>query len=183
MSKRLQEPDALPPDRLRYPLKRTGKRGEGKWERISWEQALDEMADKIRKIREEYGPESIGMLPGWSSTNPRAGIQPMLGTRLQNLLQATDLHQGVAVDSNPLFSNYFSFGIKFGSFAEPRTLLEGNTKYMIVWGTNPAEMAVRFMKYIREAKKKGAKLVDIGLIFDPTAKEGLVDTLRQGVML
>ena len=37
-------------DRLRYPLKRAGRRGEGKWERITWDQALDEIAEKMKKI-------------------------------------------------------------------------------------------------------------------------------------
>jgi thiosulfate reductase/polysulfide reductase chain A len=44
------------PDRLKYPLKRAGKRGEGKWQRITWEQALDEIADKIKRIREKHKP-------------------------------------------------------------------------------------------------------------------------------
>lgn len=44
------------PDRLQYPLKRTGNRGEGKWERISWDQALDEIADRLMAIRRQYGP-------------------------------------------------------------------------------------------------------------------------------
>jgi len=159
------------PDRLRYPLKRAGNRGEGKWQRITWEQALDEIADKIKKIREEYKPESVVISPVWSSINPGYGVQPMLGLRLRNLMQATELNLGQPVDSNQNFSNYFSFGVPMGSFADARTLLEGNTKYMIAWGTNPAEMGFRFMKYIREAQKRGAKLVDVGLIYDLTAEE------------
>jgi anaerobic selenocysteine-containing dehydrogenase len=159
------------PDRLKYPLKRAGRRGEGKWERVTWEQALDEIADKIKRIREEYKPESVAISPVWNSTNPGGGIQPMLGFRLRNLLQATELNQGIPIDANPVFSSYFSFGTAGGTIADPRTLLEGNTKYMIAWGTNPAEMAVRFMKYISEAQERGAKLVDIGLVFDPTAEK------------
>jgi anaerobic selenocysteine-containing dehydrogenase len=47
------------PDRLRSPMRRTGKRGEGKWEAISWEDAFDLIEEKMNKIREEYGPESM----------------------------------------------------------------------------------------------------------------------------
>ncbi len=47
------------PDRLRYPVKRSGKRGENKWERISWAEAFDLIETKMKKIREEYGPESM----------------------------------------------------------------------------------------------------------------------------
>lgn len=47
------------PDRLRFPVKRAGKRGEGKWERITWNEAFDLIEKKMTKIREEYGPESV----------------------------------------------------------------------------------------------------------------------------
>ena len=47
------------PDRLRYPVKRAGNRGEGKWERITWDEAFDLIEKKMKKIREEYGPESM----------------------------------------------------------------------------------------------------------------------------
>lgn len=51
------------PTRLRYPLKRAGKRGEGKWERVSWDQAVDEIAAKIHEMVEKYGAETF-VLPG-----------------------------------------------------------------------------------------------------------------------
>jgi len=47
------------PDRLRYPLKRVGERGEDKWERISWEEAYETIAGKFNQIKEEYGAESV----------------------------------------------------------------------------------------------------------------------------
>jgi anaerobic selenocysteine-containing dehydrogenase len=47
------------PDRLRYPVKRTGKRGENKWQRITWAEAYDLIEEKMNKIREEHGPESM----------------------------------------------------------------------------------------------------------------------------
>jgi anaerobic selenocysteine-containing dehydrogenase len=47
------------PDRLKHPLKRAGVRGEDKWERISWDEALDTIADKFSRFKEEYGAESI----------------------------------------------------------------------------------------------------------------------------
>lgn len=54
---------AYTPTRLRYPLKRAGKRGEGQWERISWDQAVQEIARKIYDMSQEYGPETF-VLPG-----------------------------------------------------------------------------------------------------------------------
>ncbi len=47
------------PDRLRYPLKRSGERGSGQWQRISWEEALDTCEARLREIREKYGAESM----------------------------------------------------------------------------------------------------------------------------
>ena len=51
-------------DRLNIPLKRMGKRGEGKWEKISWEDALDEIAAKLEQIRTESGAEAIASVGG-----------------------------------------------------------------------------------------------------------------------
>jgi anaerobic selenocysteine-containing dehydrogenase len=52
------------PDRLLYPLRRAGERGENKWERISWDEALEEMAGRLRTIKEESGPEYFAMMQG-----------------------------------------------------------------------------------------------------------------------
>ena len=50
-------------ERLKYPLKRTGKRGEGKFERISWTEALDTIASELKRIKDKYGNESLYTLP------------------------------------------------------------------------------------------------------------------------
>ncbi len=52
------------PDRLTHPLRRLGKRGENRWERISWDQALDEMTDRLNIIKKEGGSEFFGMMQG-----------------------------------------------------------------------------------------------------------------------
>ena len=157
------------PDRLKYPLKRAGKRGEGKWERITWEQALDEIAEKMQSIRKQYGPESILFEP-YGNSVPVSETQMLLGDRLKNLLEATDFAQGCGIDSGSMFSSYFSYGTSFACWLDPRLMVEGKTKYIIIWGTNPAEMGIRAWRFVREAQKNGAKVVDIGVIEDPTAK-------------
>jgi anaerobic selenocysteine-containing dehydrogenase len=52
------------PDRLKYPLRRTGARGEGNWKRVSWDEALGEIADRLQAIRRDCGPESIALGTG-----------------------------------------------------------------------------------------------------------------------
>jgi anaerobic selenocysteine-containing dehydrogenase len=52
------------PDRLGFPMKRVGERGEGKWERISWDEALDTIADRMKEVRDKYGPEAIAIGTG-----------------------------------------------------------------------------------------------------------------------
>lgn len=52
------------PDRLKYPMRRLGERGSGRWQRISWDEALDEISEKLLKIRAESGPEAIALGTG-----------------------------------------------------------------------------------------------------------------------
>ncbi|MEJ2588255.1 MAG: molybdopterin-dependent oxidoreductase [Deltaproteobacteria bacterium] len=67
-------------DRLRHPLKRTGGRGEGKWQRISWEDALDETADRLLKIKETYGARAVGFGVGMPK-----GLEHFVLIRLANI--------------------------------------------------------------------------------------------------
>ncbi|MBE3581546.1 MAG: molybdopterin-dependent oxidoreductase [Thermoanaerobacteraceae bacterium] len=52
------------PQRIIYPMKRVGERGENKWKRISWDEAWDIIVDKVNEIKEKYGPESIVVYGG-----------------------------------------------------------------------------------------------------------------------
>ena len=54
-----------------YPLKRAGERGEGKWQRITWEQALDEIAEKLTILKAKYGPETLA---GYRGHCPRGAF-------------------------------------------------------------------------------------------------------------
>lgn len=68
------------PHRLRYPLKRAGERGEGKWERISWKDALTETADSLLKIKEGYGARAVGFGVGMPK-----GLEHFVLIRLANI--------------------------------------------------------------------------------------------------
>ena len=52
------------PDQLKYPLKRAGEKGEGKWQRLTWEQALDEIAERLGRLKEKFGPETLAVTEG-----------------------------------------------------------------------------------------------------------------------
>ncbi len=79
--KGVASPDRLThPDRLKYPLKRAGKRGEGKWERISWEEALQYTAENLNKIKEEYGARGVAFGVGMPK-----GLEHFVLIRLANL--------------------------------------------------------------------------------------------------
>ena len=56
------------PDRLNYPLKRAGRRGEGKWQQIAWEQAMDQIAEKLAGLRDRYGAETLASSRGTHRT-------------------------------------------------------------------------------------------------------------------
>ncbi|MFP4088413.1 MAG: molybdopterin-dependent oxidoreductase [Desulfobacteraceae bacterium] len=74
-------PDRLyHPDRLRHPLKRVGSRGEGKWQQISWEDALGETAERLRKIRDAHGARAVGFGVGMPK-----GLEHFVLIRLANL--------------------------------------------------------------------------------------------------
>lgn len=69
------------PDRLKYPLKNVGKRGAPKWQRISWEEALDTCGSKLKEIKEKYGAQGISMFPhGSTATYPMDFFEHVVGT-------------------------------------------------------------------------------------------------------
>ena len=60
------------PDRIKHPVKRAGKRGEGKWQQISWDEALDTIAAELTKVKERYGAESFVIIRGAALGYPEA---------------------------------------------------------------------------------------------------------------
>ena len=157
------------PDRLKYPLKRAGERGEDKWERISWDEAYDIIGEHVKKYQEESGPESI---------------ISMIGTG-RNVSQVI-AHNQYANFGGPDLTLCFLSG---DSCMLPRTALcyvmMGNqwvadmsqfreTRYeddadwrppecIVVWGTNPViNNSDAFLgHWIVEAMKRGSELITI----------------------
>jgi anaerobic dimethyl sulfoxide reductase subunit A len=146
------------PDRLKYPLKRTGKRGEGKFTRISWDEAYTLLADNIRSVIEKYGNSAIYVPYGTGSYNNTNGRWPV--ARLMNLLGG----------SLGFYNSYSWACINTATPYVYGTLETGNqrqdwmnSKYIIMWGWNPAEMkdGTNSDYFIRKARENGARTVCI----------------------
>jgi anaerobic selenocysteine-containing dehydrogenase len=61
------------PDRLTYPMRRDGERGSGRWRRISWDEALDEIAGRLAEIKRDHGTEAIAPNIEWTKFTPPSG--------------------------------------------------------------------------------------------------------------
>lgn len=155
-------------DRVTKPLKRVGERGEGKWEEISWDQAFDEIAEKLLDIREQYGPEALAIWYVFASLPPSMGLEALLHTRIAGLWGATNPMDGYGLDNAPFFVGNYDLGNAARYIStDPRNF--DSSDHIIVWGANPIENQHRMAKHIVEAKSRGAKIVDVGLLFDGTA--------------
>ena len=154
------------PNRILHPLKRAGERGEGKWEEISWDQALDEIAAKMIEIRDQYGARAVA---SWTwPGGPGMGLNTLLPMRLGNVFGMSDTGQAIGVDNGPIFALAMDGGqgVILAAF-DPN--LMNHTNYIITWGCNPVENQPRVGRYIAQAQDRGVKVVDFGLVFDGTA--------------
>lgn len=117
------------PDRLKYPVKRTGKKGEGEFTRISWDEALDEIAAQIKKIKGLYGIESvaIGQGTGRHHYNHTINFANALGT-------PNWLNSGEALCFTP---RLLSSMITLGGLPVCDYYGEIKPKCLLVWGHNP----------------------------------------------
>jgi len=154
------------PDRLRYPMRRVGPRGSGAWERVSWDEALDEVAAQMLRIREVYGPAAILDCSRSGNTavlHNRAAIQ-----RLLHLFGGcTELWSNLSNEAE-IFALRHTYGpaadCKF-SGREPTDYV--NSRLMILWGWSPADgtFGTNNPQYLRWARERGARIVSV----DPRA--------------
>jgi anaerobic selenocysteine-containing dehydrogenase len=159
------------PDRLKYPLKRVGERGEGKFERISWEEALETIADRFRKITDRYGWRAIA----WTLGGPGSGTTKFGAyLRLASLTQSTRVSAwgygdaGLPCGSRVIFGTHLPYFLLAGSFLSGTKIPE----MIVVWGSNPAECTpFSSMRRIMDAKEKGAYVVVIDPRFTVTASK------------
>jgi len=135
-------------------MRRVGPKGVGQFERITWEEALDEIVTRWRAIIAEYGPEAI--LPySYAGTMGVVNMSACEG-RLWNRLGATKLARTICSTAGEAGHTY-TLGWSGGIDPEAFVM----SKFIIAWGTNLCSTNVHQMFFIREAQKQGATFVVI----------------------
>jgi anaerobic selenocysteine-containing dehydrogenase len=153
------------PDRLLYPMRRVGGKGEGRFERISWDEATAEIAQRLHAVRDTYGGEAIWPFQGTGSLGWVQGLEGRAGQPLWNVLGASR-HDMTACSVAGRIGATYTAGTSAGM--DPETFVD--SKLIILWGTNPLTSGHHVFKFIREAQKRGAHVVAIDPIRTRTAE-------------
>jgi len=154
------------PGRILHPLKRVGARGEGKFEQISWDEALDTVASELIRIRDTYGPASIlfkrsgGDLGFLHNRNPHMRLLSMAG--------GCSAAWGVHSFEGGIFAQVSTFGTVATSNTRDDLL---NSKLIIMWGWNPADtwLQTNTAWFLTQAREAGIKIISIDPRYTNTA--------------
>lgn len=151
------------PSRLKYPLKRIGKRGEGKFKRVSWDEALTEIANKIVDLLTKDGPDKMWWEVG---TNLSLGFHGLIGIGRTAYLTDTvvleangeigDDHQGAVVTCGKIFFESSSDDWFYSDL-------------ILIWGGNPFYTLIPNAHFFLEARYRGAKLISICPDYNPSS--------------
>jgi len=143
------------PDRLKYPLLRVGKRGEGSFKRVSWDESLDFLGEKLTEIKEKYGAESLGFFPHGIHARFFSHLMKAYGT-------PNSAEPAFAQCRGPRDVGYrLTFG---GAVGSPEPVDFQETQMMVLIGTHIGEnVFTGQVLEFAEALERGAKL----LVVDP----------------
>ncbi len=152
------------PDRVQHPLKRIGPKGEAHFARVTWDEALADIASRWNTIAAESGPEAI--LPHSS-----AGVQGLIQTssldaRLLGSMGCSNLDRNIC---GAVASAGMSATIGVGSGIDPEEVV--HSRYIVLWGTNTIHTNLHYWPLVREARSRGARLVVVDPIRTRTAQE------------
>lgn len=160
------------PDRLNYPMKRTGKRGEGKFERISWDEALDLLTTNLKKTVERYGNEAVYIhyssgVTGGNIT--RSSPYASLVTRLMNCYGGFLSQYGTYSTAQISCAMPYTYGSNDGNSTSD---IE-NSKLVVMFGNNPAETRMSgggITYYLEQARERShARMIVIDPRYTDTA--------------
>jgi anaerobic selenocysteine-containing dehydrogenase len=150
------------PDRIKYPLMRVGERGEGKWKRISWDEAFDHIASEVRRIGSRYGNDTVWVFPPVPATGL---VRQGAGIRF------------AAVNGFGLGTFYNWYGdlplahpITWNVQTEEHEFKDVlNSRYCIIWGSNMVETRLPDAHFFTDIGARGVKRVYISPFYDATA--------------
>ena len=141
------------PDRVLYPMRRTGPKGSGSFERVGWDEALDDIARRLAAIASR-NPEAI--VP-YSYAGTMGLVQGEgMAARFFHRLGASLLDRTICSSAGGealLYTFGAKVGMKVEFFAEARLI--------VIWGSNPITSTIHFWRLAQEAKRHGAKLICI----------------------
>jgi anaerobic selenocysteine-containing dehydrogenase len=152
------------PDRLLYPMRRTGPKGAGQWQRVSWDEALDEIATKLLAIESEFGPESIWpyFYAGTMGHVHRDGID-----RLRNARGYSRQYDTICTGT--AWPGYIAGAGLLGGVSPDQIIDSG---VVVIWGTNAVVTQVNLMTHaVRARKERGAKIVVIDIYNNATMEQ------------
>jgi len=150
------------PDRLKHPMKRVGERGSGEWERISWEEALNMVADGLNKSKEAYGVESVIVIRG----GLKGGLQDDCLGRFANAFGSPNITSSAPVCFVPqMFAERFTYGFK----SVPD--YDDSPACTINWGANSANNHFYEDDECQEALDRGTKLIVVDPLKTDLAKK------------
>ena len=152
------------PDRLQYPMKRVGKKGEGKFERISWDEALHTISQRWKSLIDEHGAEAI--LPHAYLGNIGTLNGLTVGDRFFNALKSS-VAEKTYCESGSSTAWIMTVGAIGG--LDPESFAYSNC--IVFWGQNPMSTQTHCWPFVMEAKKNnGAKVIVIDPARTRTAK-------------
>lgn len=149
------------PDRLLHPLRRTGPKGSGAFERISWDEALDEIAQRFLAIEAEHGTEAVWpyYYAGTMGLVMRDGIN-----RLRHAKRYSGQYSTICTTTA-----WTGFIAGTGKLAGPDPREMAKSDCVVIWGTNPVHTQVNVMHHaVKARKERGAKIVAIDIYRNAT---------------
>lgn len=149
------------PYRLKHPIMQT-PRGSGNWKRISWEEAYTIIADKILELNKRYG-SNLGC--GYNKFSGNLGL---LHYAVEGMFNSIGPHTKPVGDPC-LMSGVQAVKYSFGRVVSLMPEKMADAHLIVIWGSNPAVTNVHQMKFIFQARKKGAKIIVIDPVFTQTA--------------
>lgn len=154
------------PDRVRYPMKRLGKRGEGRFERISWDEALDTIAKKLVEVRRNYGPFSVIHQPYSSLSECSFPLAPWFGAGIAGW----DAHSANGWQE----PEDWVLGRQLGKSGLDLIQDEVNifkSRLIVLWGLNPlSTLSGGFAYNLLRAKERGIPIVCVESRYTPSAE-------------